>query len=268
MRKTLLLSAPILALSFGTALAHAYLRSAVPPVDSTVTQAPGEIMIVFTGAIEPSFSTITVTGPDSTRVDDALPHLVAGDATRLAVGMRRPRAGESLPPGTYSVAWHATSVDTHQTDGGYHFTIAAADTSGISLEHVWARASAGAATTGAVYLTVVSKASSDRLVGASTPVAATAQVHETINDNGVMKMRPVPSLALDPGKPVTFKPGGYHVMLTGLKGPLKVGDSFPLTLTFEHAQPVTVTVQVEAAGGPAMDNAHGGMPGMPGMQGH
>jgi copper(I)-binding protein len=47
---------------------------------------------------------------------------------------------------------------------------------------------------------------------------------------------------------------------------LKVGDSFPLTLTFEHASPITVTVKVEAAGGAAMD--HGSMPGMPGMQSH
>jgi hypothetical protein len=91
-------------------------------------------------------------------------------------------------------------------------------------------------------------------------------VHETINDNGAMKMRPVPSLTLDPGKPVTLKPGGYHIMLTGLKSALKPGDSFPLTLTFEHAQPVTVTVKVEAMGGGAAD--HGSMQGMPGMSGH
>jgi copper(I)-binding protein len=107
---------------------------------------------------------------------------------------------------------------------------------------------------------VTSKGVPDHLVSVSTPIG-TADLHETINDNGVMKMRPVASIALDPGKPVTFKPGGYHVMLTGLKGPLKAGDSFPLTLTFEHAQPVSVTVKVEAAGGGGMGN----MPGMPGM---
>jgi periplasmic copper chaperone A len=262
MRKTsiLMLVSPILAASMATAFAHAYLLSAVPAVDSTVDLAPGDVTIVFTGAIEPRFSTIKVTRPTAQRVDDGKPHLVGEGATRLAVGVRSQPPGESLPLGTYSVAWHATSVDTHQTDGTYRFTLAANDGLGISLTHVWARATAGAATTAAAYFTVTSKGVPDHLVSVSTPIG-TADLHETINDNGVMKMRPVASIALDPGKPVTFKPGGYHVMLTGLKDPLKSGDSFPLTLTFEHAQPVSVTVKVEAAGGGGMGN----MPGMPGM---
>src|SRR5580658_1485732 len=233
----LILAAPILALSIGTTFAHAYLQSAVPPVDSTVTNTPSEVTIAFTGAIEPRFSTIEVTGPDARRVDDAQPRMAAGDATHLTVGVR------NLSPGTYNVAWHATSVDTHQTDGQYRFTVAATNAPAVVLDHVWARATMGMSTTGAVYFTVTSAGSPDHLVGVSTPVAATAELHETTNDNGVMKMRPVASIALDPGKPVMFKPGGYHVMLTGLKGPLKAGDSFPLTLTFEHAQPITVIAQ-------------------------
>jgi periplasmic copper chaperone A len=260
MRKTitLILVTPILAASVATALAHAYLQSAVPAADSTVSLAPGDVTIIFTGAIEPRFSTIEVTSPDAQRVDDAQPRLVAGDATRLAVGMRSLPPGKTLPSGTYTVAWHATSVDTHQTDGSYRFTLAASDGAGISLDHVWARPTAGASTTGAAYFTVTSKTAPDHLVAVSTPVAATAELHETIDDHGVMQMRPVPSIALEPGKPVTFKPGSYHVMLTGLKSPLKAGDSFPLTLTFEHAPPVTVIAKVEASGGSGM----GSMPGM------
>jgi copper(I)-binding protein len=142
--------------------------------------------------------------------------------------------------------------------------IAVADTSGIEFEHVWARPTMGAGSSGAVYFTVTDKGAPDQLVGATTPVAATAGVHETIDDHGVMKMRPVPSLALEPGKPVTLKPGGYHIMLTGLKAPLKAGDSFPLTLTFARAAPVTVTAKVEAMSGPAQN--HGAMQGMPGMR--
>jgi copper(I)-binding protein len=164
------------------------------------------------------------------------------------------------------VVWHATSVDTHKTDGTYQFTVAAADPSAISVEHVWARATPGAATTGAAYLAVTDHGRPDRLVSVSTPVAAMAEVHETIHDNGVMKMRPVAGgIALDPGKPVTFTPGGYHIMLMGLKSPLKAGDSFPLTLTFEHALPITVTVHVEAMAAGGMNND--GMQNMPGMQG-
>ncbi len=240
--------------------AHSYLENASPPVNSTVTAAPGAVTIVFTSAIEPQFSTIEVTGAAAQRVDSGEPHLVGDDTKRLAVGLK------TLPPGIYTVAWQATSVDTHRTNGSYQFTVAAADASDISLDHVWARATAGNATTGAAYLTVTDNGHPDRLVGASTPVAATAELHETINDGGVMKMRPVAGIALEPGKPVTFAPGGYHVMLMGLKGPLKAGDSFPLTLTFEHAQPITVTATVQAVSGAAMEHDHGGMSGM-GMSG-
>ena len=241
------------------AFAHPYPQTATPPVNSTVTLTPSEVTITFTESVEPRFSSIEVTGANAQRVEDGKPHLVDGDGKRLVVGLK------SLLPGTYTVEWRATSVDSHKTNGRYHFTVAATDASEISVEHVWARASAGKATTGATYLTVTDNGRPDSLVGASTPIAATAELHETINDNGVMKMRPVPALALQPGKPVTFMPGGFHIMLTGLKGPLKAGGSFPLTLTFEHSQPITVTANVEAVGGAGMD--HGTMPGMPGMSG-
>lgn len=253
---TFILVAPVLIASAGVAFAHAHLRSASPPADSTVTMVPPEVAITFTEGVEPSFSTIEVTGSNGQRVDQGKPHLVGGDATRLAIGLT------ALPAGPYTVVWHATSVDTHKTEGTYHFTLAASDAAGISLEHVWARASAGAGTTGAVYLTVTDHGQPDQLVGASTPAAGAAELHETINDNGVMKMRPLARVVLDPGKPVTFKPGGYHVMLTGLKAPLKAGDSFPLTLTFAHAQPITVAVNVEASGMAGMGHDHAGMEGM------
>jgi periplasmic copper chaperone A len=123
-----------------------------------------------------------------------------------------------------------------------------ADPANIRVDHAWSRASAGPASTGVAYFTVTNDGPPDRLVGTSTPIAATAELHETIRDNGVMKMRPVGALALTPGKPLTLSPGGYHVMLTGLKAPLKPNADFPLTLTFEHAPPITVTVKVEAVG--------------------
>jgi len=139
--------------------------------------------------------------------------------------------------------------------------IAAGDASTITITvtHPWARPSAGASTTGAAYLTLTDSGAADKLTAVSTPVAGTADVHETINDKGTMKMRPVEGgLPLTPGKPVTLSPGGYHVMLMGLKAPLKAGDTFPMTLTFEHAPPQTVTVTVEApkrgGGGMSMDH--------------
>jgi len=56
-------------------------------------------------------------------------------------------------------------------------------------------------------------------------------VHQSIVDGGVMKMRPVASLPIESDKPMTLAPGGYHIMLSGLKQALKQGDSFPITLT-------------------------------------
>ena len=136
--------------------------------------------------------------------------------------------------------------------------VAAADTSSISIDHAWSRA-AMSGHQGAVYMSITDTGSADTLTSVSSPVATSADVHETINDNGVMKMRPVASLAIAPGKAVTLAPGGYHIMLMNLKHALNEGDSFPITLTFAKSGPVTTMVQVEKAGAT--------MPGMsmPGM---
>jgi len=119
---------------------------------------------------------------------------------------------------------------------------------GVMVHEAWARASAGGATTGAAYVMLMGGDKPDTLVSVSTPVAAMAQVHETTSDHGVMKMRPVADLPIPAGGMVTFAPGGYHVMLMGLKKPLVAGQTFPLTLTFAHAAPVTVDVKVRALG--------------------
>jgi copper(I)-binding protein len=119
---------------------------------------------------------------------------------------------------------------------------------GVVVHEAWARASAGAATTGAAYVTLMGGAQPDSLVGVSTPIAANAEPHETINDNGIMKMRPAAAVPIPAHEMVTFAPGGTHIMLMGLKQPLVAGQSFPLTLTFAHAAPVTVDVKVRGLG--------------------
>jgi copper(I)-binding protein len=133
----------------------------------------------------------------------------------------------------------------------------------ITVEKAWARATPGAITTGGAYMTLVDHGTSpDRLVAVSTPVAGKAELHVMSTDNGISTMRPVDALTVEPGKPVELKPGGYHVMLIDLKQPLKQGDSFPMTLTFEKAGTIQVTVTVEKPGamGP------GASPAMPGMK--
>jgi periplasmic copper chaperone A len=140
---------------------------------------------------------------------------------------------------------------------------ALAQQSPISVTDVWARATPPGAKTGAAYATVTNTGTTpDRLVSVSTPAAGMAQLHTTINDNGVMKMRPVAGIDLKPGASVTLKPGGYHMMLMDLKAPLKEGDSFPLTLTFAKAGKVATVVKVEKVGAMGDMGNMGNMPGM------
>jgi copper(I)-binding protein len=142
----------------------------------------------------------------------------------------------------------------------------------IAVENAWARATPGNAQTGAAYLTLINRGdTTDRLVSVSTPVAEKAELHENKVDNGIMKMRPTGPITVAPGRSEVFKPGGEHVMLMGLKHPLKEGDSFPLTLTFEKGSTAEVSVKVEKAGAMGMGAMapkaappmeHGTMPGM------
>jgi periplasmic copper chaperone A len=131
----------------------------------------------------------------------------------------------------------------------------------VVVEQPWARATPTGAMTGAVYMTVDNKSgTADRLTGASSDVADKLQIHEMKVENGVMKMREVVGgLSIPAGGSVALKPGSYHVMLIGLKKPLTVGEKFPLTLTFEKAGNISVTVPVQAAGA---TQDQGGMDGM------
>ena len=124
----------------------------------------------------------------------------------------------------------------------------------IHIDAPWARASIGPAKAGAAYLTLVNHgAEADKLVAVETKVARRAELHTHLMEEGVMKMRPVEAIEVDPGAPAVLAPGGLHVMLMGLESPLEKGSTFQLRLTFERAGSVDVTVEVlePAAMGPA-----------------
>ena len=127
-----------------------------------------------------------------------------------------------------------------------------AQTSQIEVGNAWARATPGKAEDGAAYVTIRSP-TADRLLSAASPVAKKVELHSMEMAGMVMKMRPMSSLDIPAGQPVTLKPGGEHIMLMGLNGPLREGQSFPLTLTFEKAgaREVTVAVEKSGAAGPA-----------------
>jgi hypothetical protein len=116
----------------------------------------------------------------------------------------------------------------------------------VAVSQAWARSSPAGVTAGAAYLTLES-AVDDELIGAEVPadVAATVEIHETVADAGAeMTMRRVSSVALPSDEAVVFEPGGLHMMLIDLAGPLESGSTFVLTLTFAAAAPQTVAVEI------------------------
>ena len=131
-----------------------------------------------------------------------------------------------------------------------------AQTPSVEVSQAWARATTSTAKVGGVFLTLKATGAADRVVSVSSPLADKIELHETINDAGVMKMREVAQLVLAPGQEMVLKPGSFHIMLIGLKQPLNRGESFPLTMVFEKAPPVTVTVTVQAAGAGGIGHRH------------
>ncbi len=126
----------------------------------------------------------------------------------------------------------------------------------IQIDQPWARASIGQVKAGAAYMTLVNHGDEvDRLTLVDTPVAKRAELHTHLMEGGVMKMRQVQAIEVAPGEPTVLAPGGLHVMLMGITAPLKEGDSFPLTLAFDKAGTIEITVKIESA--TAMGPGHG-----------
>ncbi|WP_119388836.1 copper chaperone PCu(A)C [Taklimakanibacter lacteus] len=132
--------------------------------------------------------------------------------------------------------------------------VQAAHAGDVMVSDAFARASATpVAKTGAVYFTIRNDgATPDQLTAIQTDAANMAMLHETVEENGVASMRHLGTLAIGPKETVALAPKKMHVMLMGLKAPLKKGDHLEVTLTFEKAGHVKVDVPVGdvAASGP------------------
>jgi copper(I)-binding protein len=122
---------------------------------------------------------------------------------------------------------------------------------GVAIKDPFARATPTGAQTGGAFATIVNNGqSADRLMSASSPAARTVELHETVDDNGVMKMEPHPEgWEVPAGGTLELKPGGKHIMLIGLTAPLVAGEKIQITLNFEKAGAQTVDVPVQAMGG-------------------
>jgi len=124
----------------------------------------------------------------------------------------------------------------------------------VRVDSAWARrapmlAMGGAKTgsgTGAIYAAIVNAGSDpDALLAAASDAAMAVEIHETYQDSGMMKMRPVTKIEIPAGKTVEMKPGGYHIMLLNLTRDLKAGETVELTLVFQKAGRIPVTAQVK-----------------------
>ena len=130
---------------------------------------------------------------------------------------------------------------------------------GLVIDHPYATPTPAGATTGAAYLRTLRNTGdqADRLIGASTPVARTVEIHRSVVDPAqVMRMRAVDGIDLPPKAELKLRHGGeHHLMLIDLRAPLKTGDRFPMTLRFQKAGEIEVMVWVQqprdASGAPA-----------------
>lgn len=125
------------------------------------------------------------------------------------------------------------------------FCLAAGARAEVTVQEPWVRATVPGQKVAGAYM----KLSSDtgaRLVAAASPVAQSVEVHQMAMENGVMKMRALPTLDIPKGASVELKPGGYHIMLFGLKKELKDGDKVALTLKFQDSAGKAQTVELTA----------------------
>jgi copper(I)-binding protein len=126
----------------------------------------------------------------------------------------------------------------------------------VAAAEPWSRP-AVAGTTGAGFLTLSNHGTAaETLVAIASPVAAKVEVHRSSMAGGVSRMDRVQALAIPAGGEVVFAPGGYHLMLVGLKGPLKAGQRFPATLTFASGRKLALAFTVSDGMGPPAEGHH------------
>ncbi len=115
----------------------------------------------------------------------------------------------------------------------------------LQIKNIWARATPPGVMTGVAYFTIMNIGTvADRLVGVESTIAKKAQMHTHLMADNIMRMRHVKKIDVMPNMPLTLRPGGYHIMLIGLKKSLSPGEHFPLTLIFENAGKIKVVAKV------------------------
>lgn len=115
---------------------------------------------------------------------------------------------------------------------------------GIEVQGAWARPTAQGEN-GAIYFVIQNNTrETDELTGVSSDVAEAVEMHESKTEGDVMQMHPVETVPLQAGAKTTFKPGGLHIMLIGVKQDLKIGDEIEITLHFKNSGDIKIPVLV------------------------
>ncbi len=118
----------------------------------------------------------------------------------------------------------------------------------VSVYQPWTRATPPGSKVGAGFMQLRNAGAADRVIGASSPVAGRVEMHVTIREGEVMKMRQVQAFEVPAGGSFELKPGGAHLMLTDLKRALQKGEKLPLTLKLEKGGELKLELSVEEAG--------------------
>lgn len=117
----------------------------------------------------------------------------------------------------------------------------------LKIQHPWSRATPPGMSMGVGYFVIRNEGKrADQLIGASSPRARAVELHRTIEEGGVSRMRPAKVIDIAPGKTVKAEPGGLHLMLIGLKAPLVEGELVPVTLEFKSAGKIEVALKVQS----------------------
>ena len=142
--------------------------------------------------------------------------------------------------------------------------LAATGEPSVKISGAWVRPTPPGAPTAAVYALIENGAGeADRLLSVESDAAQAAELHEMKMDGGMMIMRPVQGgLAIPAHGTLQLKPGGYHIMLINPKQQIQPGQHVQVTLVFQHAGRVTLSIEARS------DGSAGGMQGMQGMSGH
>lgn len=131
------------------------------------------------------------------------------------------------------------------------FACGSQDAGGVVVTDAWVRTAGEGRMMSAAYLTLCNAGNSaEKLLAVSTGFAEAAEIHQTSRDEaGVTSMAPVEFIALPPHQELTLAPGGAHIMLIGLAGPIAPGEKIPLTLEFENSPAQTLDFEARALGG-------------------